>query len=203
MAELDRRAEAARQRMARASVPLEPPASLAEARKKADKARKAALDAERREDEAKAKLAAAEASRPRGVLAWVTGKAAAAERQIQTLEKDLRAATEDVRIRRVVRGGADQKEDREARAHAEAEAEHRRRQDGLQRLGRMDLARVDRLRRALEAQPGWAAHGVDALSQHIDRADAVRRAEEAQRREEERRRQEAEDRTHRPRGPTR
>jgi hypothetical protein len=201
--ELDRRAEDARARMTQAAGPLEPSASLADARRRAAKAREAAREAEDRERKLRAALEAAEAGRPRGVLAWISGKAAAAERQIQTLEKDLRAATEDVRIRRVVRGGADQKEDREARAHAEAEAEHRRRQDGLQRLGRMDLARVDRLRRALEAQPGWAAHGVDALSQHIDRADAVRRAEEAQRREEERRRQEAEDRTHRPRGPTR
>ena len=97
--------------------------------------------------------------------------------------------------------GADGRADREERAHAAAEAERQRHQDGLQRLGRMDLARVDRLRRALEAQPGWAAHGVDALSQHIDRADAVRRADEAQRREDERRRQEAEDRAYR--GPSR
>jgi hypothetical protein len=199
--ELDRRAEDAHARMAQALAPIQPPASLADARRRAAKAREAAQEAEDRERTLRAALEAAEAGRPRGVLAWISGKAAAAERQIQALEKDLRTATDDVRARRIVRAGADGRADREERAHAAAEAERQRHQDGLQRLGRMDLARVDRLRRALETQPGWAAHGVDALSQHIDRADAVRRAEEAQRREEERRRQEAEDQAYR--GPSR
>lgn len=49
MRELERRADAARQRMARASVPLEPPVSLAEARTKAQKAQRAVQEAERRE----------------------------------------------------------------------------------------------------------------------------------------------------------
>lgn len=199
--ELDRRAEAVRARMAEAASPPAPPASLADARRRAAKAREAAREAEDRERALRAALEAAETGRPRGVLAWISGRAAAAERRIHELEKDLRAATDDLRARRVVRAGADGREDREARAHAEAEAEHRSRQDCLQRLGRMDLARVDRLRSTLEARPEWAAHGVDALSQHMDRADAARRAEEAQMREEDRRRREAEDRTYR--GPRR
>ena len=203
MRELDRRAEAARQRMARASVPLEPPASLAEARERAGKARRAAQDAERREDEAKAKLAAAEASRPRGVLAWVTGKAAAADRQILALEKLAGERAQDARTRRSMRDTASRGEDRETRAFKDAEAAHQRRQEGEQREARMDLARVDRLRSAMEARPEWAVAGVPALEEHMRRAEAVRRAEEAKLREQERRRQEAEDRAYRPRGPSR
>lgn len=187
--------------MARASAPLEPPASLAEARKKADKARRAALDAERREDEAKAKLAAAEASRPRGVLAWVTGKAAAADRKILALEKLAGERAQDARTRRSIRDSDARGEDREARTFTDAEAAHQRRQEGEQREGRMDLARVDHLRKAMEARPEWAAHGVPALEEHMRRAEAVRRAEEAIRREQERQRQEAEDRAYRPSGP--
>lgn len=203
MAELDRRAEAARQRMARASVPLEPPASLAEARKKADKARKAALDAERREDEAKAKLAAAEASRPRGVLAWVTGKVAVADRQILALEKLASERTQDARTRRSIRDSDVRGEQRETRAFSDAEAAHGRRQEGEQREARMDLARVDHLRKAMEARPEWAVQGVPALEEHMRRAEAVRRADEAKLREQERRQQEVEDRAYTPRGPSR
>lgn len=203
MRELERRADAARQRMALASAPLEPPASLAEARKKADKARRAALDAERREDAAKAKLAAAEAVRPRGVLAWVTGKAAAADRKILALEKLVSERGQDARARRSIRDSDVRGEDRETRAFTTAEAAHQRRQEGEQREARMDLARVDHLRKAMEARPEWAVQGVPALEEHMRRAEAVRRAEEAKLREQERRRQEAEDRAYRPRGPSR
>lgn len=203
MRELERRADAARQRMARASVPLEPPASLAEARTKAQKAQKAVQEAERREDEARAALDAAEASRPRGVLAWVTGKAAAAERRILALETLVGERAQDARTRRSIRDGDARGEDRETRAFATAQATHERRQDGGRREGLMDLARVDRLRKAMEARPEWAIQGVPALEEHMRRAEAVRRADEAKLREQERRQQGVEDRAYTPRGPSR
>ena len=201
--ELDRRAEAVRERLARFITPLEPPESLIQARERARRARDAIEGADRREAETKAALAAAEAGRPKGVLAWISGKTAAADRQILALEEALKTQGQDVRMRRMIRDNSVRAEEREARAFADAEAQHRVKQDGLQRMARLDLARLDRLRSALEARPEWAAHGVDALSQHMDRADAARRAEEARRREEERRRQEAEDRAYKPRGPSR
>lgn len=203
MRELERRAEAARQRIALASVPLEPPASLAEARERARKARKAVLVVERCEDKAKALLASAEAARPRGVLAWVTGKAAAADRKILALEKLVGERAQDARTRRSIRDSDVRGEDRETRAFTDAQAAHGRWQEGEQREGRMDLARVDRLRSAMEARPEWAAQGVPALEEHMRRAEAVRQAEEAIRRQHERRRQEAEDRAYRPSGPSR
>ncbi|KRE03173.1 hypothetical protein ASE61_11795 [Bosea sp. Root670] len=203
MGELDRRAAAARARIADAVSVIEVPSSLVDASDRAVVARGALIKAEGREAAARATLEAAKATRPSGPIAWITGRGIAADEQIQLLERRLRAAVADVEARRIVAAGADVRESREFRAHAAIEAEHRLRQVELQELGRRDLAWVDRLRNILEARPAWAAYGVDALSQHIMRANIVRLAEEARLREEEHRSRQAEFRNYRPRGPTR
>lgn len=203
MRELDRRAAVARARIADAVSVIEVPPSLVDASDRAVVARGALMKAQDKEVAARATLEAAKATRPSGLIAWITGGSIAADDQIQLLERRLRAAMADVDARRIVAAGADMRESREFRAHAAIEAEHRVRQVELQELGRRDLALVDRLRNFLEARPAWAVYGVDALLQHIMRADIVRLAEEARLREEEHCGPQAEWRNYKPRGPTR
>ncbi len=201
MRELDRRATAVRARIADAVSVIELPSSLVDASDRAVAAREALMKAEGREAGARATLEAAKATRPSGPIAWITGTGIAADHQIQLLERSLRAAVMDVEARRIVSAGADKREILEVRAHAVVEAEHRRRQCELQELGRRDLAWVDRLRDMLEAQPTWAARGVDALSRHMKRANTARVARNAESWDEEHRGPQVDFQDYRPLGP--
>jgi len=202
MRELDRRATAVRARIADAVSVIELPSSLVDASDRAVAAREALMKAEGREAAARATLEAAKATRPSGPIAWITGTGIAADHQIQLLERSLRAAVMDVEARRIVSAGADKREILEVRAHAVVEAEHRRRQCELHELGRRDLAWVDRLRDMLEAQPTWAARGVDALSRHMKRANTACVARNAESWDEEHRGPQVEFQDYRPLGPT-
>lgn len=203
MRELDRRADAARARIAEAVSVLEPRSSLVDASERAVVAREALMNAEGREAAALATLEAAKATRPRGPIAWITGTRVAADRRIQLLERSLEAAVVNAEARRIISAGADKREALQVRAHAVVEAQHRRRQSELLEVGRSELAWVERLRDMLEAQPTWAAHGVDALSRHMTCANTARLAEEVRLREQEHRSRKGECRIYRPPRPAR
>lgn len=202
--DLGRAEELARQRLQEAQRAPQEPRNVIETRERVEATQEAARAARRAEREAQAERERLEASRPKGLVAWVMGRTGQHRRDEQEAQ---RRAAEAIKARKEAEFRQQVTEDalRSAeRRWADRRAEIVAERDQEAREARQGLKWIEDARKALKADPALG-RSRDALQERVEeerrrqaqeRTDALRRAAQ-----EARERAAAQERAHRPSGP--
>lgn len=182
--DLNRAEELARDRLEKAQRAPQEPRNVIEVRERAEATKEAARDARKAEREAQAERERLETTRPRGIVAWITGRTGQHRRDEQEAQRradEAAKARKEAEFRQQVtedalRSAERRWADRRAEIVAEREQEAREARQGLKW--------IEDARKALKADPALG-QSRDALTERVEeerrrraqeRTDALRRA---------------------------